>query len=97
MSALRSVGGPSESAAPSDSVASLVHALPDAPETTGRQSQKYNSTASIYIDSTISKPCVDEIIFCLSIVLHDRIEEGENEVTRPLMATRFRSLLTIGC
>ena len=31
----------------------------------------------MYIDSTISKPCIDEIIFCVSIVIHDRIEEGE--------------------
>lgn len=38
---------------------------------------KYNSTASMYIDSTISSPCTDEIIFCVSIVIHDRIEEGE--------------------
>ena len=38
---------------------------------------KFNSTSSFYIDSTISKPCIDEIIFCVSIVIHDRIEEGE--------------------
>ena len=38
---------------------------------------KYNSTSSLYIDSTISRPCIDEIIFCVSIVIHDRIEEGE--------------------
>ena len=42
-------------------------------------SMKFNSTSSLYIDSTIVKPCIDEIIFCLSIVLHDRIEEGESE------------------
>ena len=41
---------------------------------------KYNSTSSLYIDSTISKPCTDEIIFCVSIVIHDRIEEGEAEL-----------------
>ena len=38
---------------------------------------KYNSTSSLYIESTITKPCIDEIIFCVSIVIHDRIEEGE--------------------
>lgn len=38
---------------------------------------KYNSTSSLYIDSTISKPCIDEIIFCVSIAIHDRIHEGE--------------------
>jgi len=42
-------------------------------------SMKFNSTSSLYIDSTIVKPCIDEIIFCVSIVLHDRIEEGEGE------------------
>jgi len=41
---------------------------------------KYNSTSSLYIDSTISRPCVDEIIFCVSIVIHDRIDEGEREL-----------------
>jgi len=41
---------------------------------------KYNSTSSLYIDSTISRPCVDEIIFCVSIVIHDRIDEGECEL-----------------
>lgn len=40
---------------------------------------KYNSTSSLYIDSTITRPCIDEIIFCVSIVIHDRIEEGERE------------------
>ena len=40
---------------------------------------KYNSTSSLYIDSTISRPCTDEIIFCVSIVIHDRIDEGERE------------------
>ena len=38
---------------------------------------KYNSTSSMYIDSTITKPCIDEIIFCVAIVIHDRIKEGE--------------------
>jgi len=38
---------------------------------------KYNSTSSMYIDSTITQPCIDEIIFCVAIVIHDRIEEGE--------------------
>ena len=40
---------------------------------------KYNSTSSLYIDSTISKPCIDEIIFCVSIAIHDRIHEGEEK------------------
>ena len=38
---------------------------------------KYNSTSSLYIDSTITKPCAEEMIFCVSVVLHDRINEGE--------------------
>ena len=38
---------------------------------------KFNSTSSLYIDSTISKPCIDEIIFCVSIAIHDRVQEGE--------------------
>ena len=38
---------------------------------------KFNSTSSLFIDSTITKPCADEMIFCVSIVIHDRINEGE--------------------
>ena len=40
---------------------------------------KYNSTSSLYIDSTITRPCIDEIIFCVSIVIHDRVEEGKRQ------------------
>ena len=40
---------------------------------------KYNSTSSLYIDSTITRPCIDEIIFCVSIVIHDRVEEGTRQ------------------
>lgn len=43
---------------------------------------KFNSTSSLYIDSTISKPCIDEIIFCVSIAIHDRIQEGEERKAR---------------
>ena len=38
---------------------------------------KFNSTSSLYIDSTITKPCTEEMIFSVSVVLHDRISEGE--------------------
>lgn len=38
---------------------------------------KFNSTSSLFIDSTITKPCIEEMIFCVSIVIHDRINEGE--------------------
>ena len=38
---------------------------------------KYNSTSSLFINSTITKPLVEEMIFCVSVVLHDRINEGE--------------------
>ena len=52
--------------------------------------QKYNSTSSLFIDSTITKPCIDEIIFCVSIVIHDRIEEGERELqAHPTMMERL--------
>lgn len=36
---------------------------------------RYNSTSSIFINSTIMKPDIDEIIFCVSVVMHDRIEQ----------------------
>jgi len=39
--------------------------------------QRFNSTSSIFITSTISKPDIDEIIFCVAVVIHDRIVQGE--------------------
>ena len=41
------------------------------------QGKRFNSTSSIYINSTIIKPDIDEIIFCVAVVIHDRIEQGE--------------------
>lgn len=41
------------------------------------QQQRFNSTSSIFITSTISKPDIDEIIFCVAVVIHDRIVQGE--------------------
>lgn len=38
---------------------------------------KFNSTSSLYIYSTIMKPDIQEIVFCVAIVLLDRISEGE--------------------
>ncbi|KAG8461488.1 hypothetical protein KFE25_001092 [Diacronema lutheri] len=37
------------------------------------EASKYNSTSTMYITSTISKPQISEMIFCVAIVLHDRI------------------------
>jgi len=51
-----------------------------------KPSKKFNSTSSVYIDSTITKPCVDEIIFCVAVVLYDRIEEGEAAVAEEAAA-----------
>ena len=53
-----------------------MEAAPAAPVASAAPAPKYNSTSSLYIDSTITRPCIDEIIFCVSIVIHDRIEEG---------------------
>ena len=64
-------------------MAELIPQLPSQPPPVPvPERPKYNSTSSIFIDSTISRPCIDEIIFCVSIVIHDRIEEGEREVRR---------------
>jgi len=60
------------------------------PAKTSTPQVKYNSTSSLYIDSTITQPCIDEIIFCVSIVIHDRIEEGERELEQhPEMMDRL--------
>ena len=51
--------------------------------------QKFNSTSSLYIDSTISKPCIDEIIFCVAIAIHDRVQEGEERRAQALLTSIF--------
>ena len=38
---------------------------------------KFNSTSSLYIDSTITRPDIEQLIFSVSVVLHDMISEGE--------------------
>ena len=53
------------------------HEAASAPTSTSSPQVKYNSTSSLYIDSTITKPCTEEMIFCVAVVLHDRINEGE--------------------
>lgn len=64
-------------------MAELIPQLPSQPPPQQPPERpKYNSTSSLFIDSTISRPCIDEIIFCVSIVIHDRIEEGEREVAK---------------
>ena len=41
------------------------------------QQQRFNSTSSIFINSTITRPDIDEVIFCVAVVVHDRIVQGE--------------------
>ena len=41
-----------------------------------KEQQKYNSTSSVYINSTITRPDIEELIFCVSVVIHDRIHQG---------------------
>ena len=53
------------------------HEAASASTSTSSPQVKYNSTSSLYIDSTITKPCTEEMIFCVAVVLHDRINEGE--------------------
>ena len=40
------------------------------------QQQRFNSTSSIFINSTITRPDIDEVIFCVAVVIHDRIVQG---------------------
>lgn len=39
--------------------------------------RRANSTSSIYISSTLTKPDTEEIVFCIAIVVHERIQQGE--------------------
>lgn len=61
-----------------DTAGSTVEAMHvEQPVGTTHQQQRFNSTSSIFITSTISKPDIDEIIFCVAVVIHDRIVQGE--------------------
>ena len=44
--------------------------------------KKANSTSSYYINSTLARPDTDEIVFCVAVVIHDHIVQGE-QVPRP--------------
>lgn len=48
------------------------------PPPPGETARRANSTSSIYVQSTITKPDIEELIFCLAIVIHDRILQGEH-------------------
>lgn len=39
--------------------------------------RSFNSTSSVFINSTISKPDEGEILFCVAVCIHDRIVQGE--------------------
>lgn len=43
----------------------------------GVDAQRYNSTSSLYIQSTISHPDMAQICFCVSLLVHDLIQEAE--------------------
>lgn len=46
------------------------------------QRKKYNSTSTMFITNTIVKPEIQEMIYCVAIVLHDRMtteEEGRDD------------------
>lgn len=42
-----------------------------------KEQMRHNSTSSVYISSTISKPDTEEITFCVAVVIHDRMMQGE--------------------
>ena len=41
------------------------------------EKKKFNSTSSYYINSTLARPDTDEIVFCVAVVIHDHIVQGE--------------------
>ena len=45
------------------------------------EQRRPNSTSSYYINSTITRPDTDEIVFCVAVVLHDRILQDEQAGT----------------
>jgi len=55
-----------------------VPAAPPPPSQPAGTTRRANSTSSIYVQSTITKPDIEEVIFCLAVVIHDRILQGEH-------------------
>jgi len=62
---------------PGDDRTSWVASEPPPPRPV-ENARRANSTSSIYVQSTITKPDIDEVIFCLAVVIHDRILQGEH-------------------
>jgi len=56
----------------------LVASEPPPPPQPAETARRANSTSSIYVQSTITKPDIEEVIFCLAVVIHDRIMQGEH-------------------
>jgi len=78
------VGGgsifPTASAMAQEAPASSGGAEPmdmEGPAPPTQAAQRFNSTSSIFINSTITRPDIDEVIFCVAVVIHDRIVQGE--------------------
>ena len=51
----------------------------DGPSTQHDLPRRANSTSSIYISSTVTKPDTEEIVFCMAVVIHERIQQGEGQ------------------
>ena len=68
-----------------------VASEPPPPAETARRA---NSTSSIYVQSTITKPDIEELIFCLAIVIHDRILQACAHV-KP--TDSFHTRLVLAC
>jgi len=64
---------------PAASSAAQPAAVPAAEASQGQR--RANSTSSIYISSTLTKPDTEEIVFCMAIVIHERIQQGEAQPT----------------
>ena len=39
--------------------------------------RRANSTSSIFLSSTLTKPDTEELVFCIAVVIHERIQQGE--------------------
>ena len=70
---------PAASAMAQEAPASSGSAEPmdtEGPAPPQQAAQRFNSTSSIFINSTITRPDIDEVIFCVAVVIHDRIVQG---------------------
>merc|ERR1719401_2899087 len=63
-------GNANAAAPPTQEMACMSSAPPPVEQQPSETTRRANSTSSIYVQSTITKPDIEEVVFCLAVVIH---------------------------